>query len=190
MAEQNQQSLKGGSHLSTVQETSNLSHSSSGSLSRNQFGEDSENSSPELAHERISNITIPVTPDIHPATYKTPALQRSNDAESLGYFTQDPNKHSRPSKPSSRPQAFDEARRSSLNDLLKGAMSSEEILRRMSQAVGGRSESISDIKSAAPDLALTGNIISVTFTLPHTFIYHKNGEWVCSTILLSFVWQN
>ncbi len=57
-------------------------------------------------------------------------------------------------------------------------MSGEAVLRRLSQPVTARSESIADIKSAAPDLPLTGNIISVTFTTPHTVKYRNNGEWV------------
>lgn len=137
----------------------------------NPVQEESEDS-PELAHERVSNIQVPVTPDIHRETYKAPAQQASNEAEEPGYFTRDPLNHSNPAQP------LDEAKGSSLSDLIRGAMSGEEVLRRMSQAAAGRRESISDIKSSAPDLALTGNIISATFTTPHTVKYHKNGEWV------------
>ncbi|KAJ8112606.1 hypothetical protein ONZ43_g5357 [Nemania bipapillata] len=179
MAEQKQKPP--GGYLPATHETSNPSSSSSSSLSRDQVEEDREDSSPELAHKRISNITIPVTPGIHRATYETPASRRSSDAESLGYFTRNPHEHDHPPRPLDQPCTPGESRRSSLNNLLKGAMSGEEVLRRMSQAVGGRSESISDIKSAAPDLALTGNIISATFTLPHTLNYHKNGEWELGT---------
>ncbi|KAI1195400.1 trehalose-phosphatase [Nemania serpens] len=136
----------------------------------NPVQEESEDS-PELAHERVSNIQVPVTPDIHRETYKAPAQQASNEAEEPGYFTRDPLNHSNPAQP------LDEAKGSSLSDLIRGAMSGEEVLRRMSQAAAGRRESISDIKSSAPDLALTGNIISATFTTPHTVKYHKNGEW-------------
>ncbi|KAF7560058.1 hypothetical protein G7046_g4096 [Stylonectria norvegica] len=41
-----------------------------------------------------------------------------------------------------------------------------------------RRESLSDIRAANPDLALTGNIISATFNTPHSFKYRKGGEWV------------
>jgi hypothetical protein len=41
-----------------------------------------------------------------------------------------------------------------------------------------RRESLSDIRASNPDLALTGNIISATFTIPHSFAYRKNGSWV------------
>ncbi|KAI1148362.1 trehalose-phosphatase [Nemania diffusa] len=181
MAEQKQQSPSGIGQLNTAHDSSSPSPCTPGSLSRSEILEDIETSSPELAHERISNITIPVTPDIDRTTYQTPALQRTNDAESQGYFTQHPNQNNRASKPNDQLQTPGGTTTSSLNDLLKGAMSGEEVLRRMSQAVRGHSESISDIKSAAPDLALTGNIISATFTLPHTINYHKNGEWELGT---------
>lgn len=40
-----------------------------------------------------------------------------------------------------------------------------------------RRESLSEIRAANPDLALTGNIISATFSTPHTFRYLKGGDW-------------
>ncbi|KAI1121837.1 trehalose-phosphatase [Nemania abortiva] len=181
MAEQKEHSPEGNDHSSIAYETSSSSLSQQAGLAGNQAGEYNESSSPELAHERTSVTQVPVTPDIHQATYRTPAPQQSNDAESPGYFTQHPNKHGRSSKPSQPSQPSAETIGSSLKDLIKGAMSGEEVLRRMSQAAVGRRESISDIKSAAPDLALTGNIISATFTTPHTIKYHKNGEWELGT---------
>ncbi|KAI0099753.1 trehalose-phosphatase [Nemania sp. FL0031] len=180
MAEQEQQSPKGIDHHPAIHEASSASLSPQANLAGNLGDENSRSSSPELAHKRKSNIQIPVTPGIHQATYQTPAPQRPDDAENPGYFTQHPNRHDRPSEPSLSNQPG-ENRKSSVLDLIKGAMSGEEVLRRMSQAAGGRSESISDIKSAAPDLALTGNIISATFTTPHTIKYHKNGEWELGT---------
>lgn len=138
-------------------------------------------SSPNLPpHERSSNINIAVTPDIHQTTYKTPALQRPDNSESLGYFTQNPKKHDRPANPASdTEEALNGREPSSPTDLIRGAMSGEELLRRMSLATTGRHESIADIKSAAPDLALSGNIISATFTTPYTIKHCKSGEWVC-----------
>ncbi|KAH8668701.1 glycosyltransferase family 20 protein [Xylariales sp. PMI_506] len=47
----------------------------------------------------------------------------------------------------------------------------------MSLSSTGRRESISDIKAAVPDLALSGNIISATFTLPYSLKYRSAGEW-------------
>ena len=41
-----------------------------------------------------------------------------------------------------------------------------------------RRESLSDIRAANPDLSLSGNIISATFTPTHAFTYRRGGEWV------------
>jgi trehalose 6-phosphate synthase/phosphatase len=145
--------------------------------------EGESDSSPNLPpHQRTAVTRVPVTPGIHQNTYQTPSLQRSGTIESGGYFTQNPAKHDRTSVSMGAAQTGGDdsaARRSSSpNDLIQGSMSGEEVLRRMSYAATGRKESISDIRSAAPDLALSGNIISATFTTPHTLKYHKNGEWV------------
>lgn len=56
-------------------------------------------------------------------------------------------------------------------------MSHQEVLRRMSLSSKGRRESISDIKAGVPELALSGNIISATFTLPYSVKYRSSGEW-------------
>lgn len=169
MAAQKQQSLS--DRRGARDSAAGISLFAGAAIAVNTVQEDSEDS-PELAHERISNTKVPVTPDIHRETYKAPAPQASNEANENGYFTRDPQNKNHPAQP------LDEAKASSLSDLIRGAMSGEEVLRRMSQAATGRRESISDIKSSAPDLALTGNIISATFTTPHTIKYHKNGEWV------------
>lgn len=41
-----------------------------------------------------------------------------------------------------------------------------------------RRESLSEIRAANPDLSLSGNIISATFTPTHAFSYRKGGQWV------------
>lgn len=41
-----------------------------------------------------------------------------------------------------------------------------------------RRESLSELRAANPDLALSGNIISATFNLPHALAYRKDGDWV------------
>ncbi|KAI1756214.1 trehalose-phosphatase [Xylaria castorea] len=179
MAEQKEQFPKGTGNLAAIHETTSTSVSPGAGFSAKPAEGDSEDSSPDLPpHQRTANTNIPVTPDIHQATYETPALQRSVDRETLGYFTQDPRKHDRPAKPNLQSQAPDATNApSSPTDLIRGAMSGEEVLRRMSQAAVGRNESIADIRSAAPDLGLTGNIISATFTAPHTIKYHNDGKW-------------
>ncbi|KAI1504012.1 glycosyltransferase family 20-domain-containing protein [Biscogniauxia marginata] len=132
-------------------------------------------------HERSYITNVPVTPGIHLSTYNSRSSSDSREVESPGYFTKNPLKHSR--KFSSATQLVESPtqlpateRGSSSTDLTGGQMSGHEVLRRMSLSKGRR-ESISDIKAAAPDLALSGNIISVTFTTPHSLKYHKNGEW-------------
>ncbi|KAI6780695.1 Trehalose-phosphatase-like protein [Emericellopsis cladophorae] len=40
-----------------------------------------------------------------------------------------------------------------------------------------RRESLSEIRAANPDLSLSGNIISATFSAPHSFTYRTGGQW-------------
>ncbi|POR35315.1 Trehalose-phosphatase [Tolypocladium paradoxum] len=40
-----------------------------------------------------------------------------------------------------------------------------------------RRESLTEIRAANPDLALSGNIISATFNIPHALTYHKGADW-------------
>lgn len=131
---------------------------------------DRSNDTPELAHERQANTRIPVTPGINFSTYRaqhSPAI--NDDANTPSYFTRNPAKQDR------RP---DIETAHSTKNLLKGAMTSQEVLRRMSLSLRGRRESLADIKNAAPDLGLSGNVISATFVTPHNITYHKGGEWV------------
>jgi trehalose 6-phosphate synthase/phosphatase len=186
MAEQQQQKQppKWTGHLAPIHEAGTTSLSPAVTLTNQAAEGNSDPGSPNLPpHERSAVTRVPVTPDIRQDTYQTPALQRTQDSESAGYFTLDPRKHDRPAKSSQIGQSagddFGDRRSSSPTNLIRGAMTGEEVLRRMSHAAAGRRESITDIRSAAPDLALTGNIISVTFTTPHTIRYHKNGGWVC-----------
>ncbi len=125
---------------------------------------------PELAHERHANTRIPVTPGINLSTYRaqhSPAV--NDDVHAPSYFTRDPAKQDR---------RLDLETAASTLNLLKGAMTSQEVLRRMSLSLRGRRESLTEIKNAAPDLALSGNVISATFVTPHNIKYHKGGEWV------------
>ncbi|KAI0468199.1 trehalose-phosphatase [Xylaria cf. heliscus] len=179
MTEQKQLPPEGTGHSVVAHNTTSVSLSSRPGLPTNPAGSCSEDSSPNLPpHKRTANINIPVTPDIQQNTYQTPSLQRSAVTESPGYFTRDPRKHDGPARPSLQSQTADEARLpASPTNLIRGAMSGEEVLRRMSQAAVGHNESIDDIRSAAPDLGLTGNIISATFTAPYTVKYYNNGEW-------------
>lgn len=139
------------------------------------FGEKDSRDSPDLPpHERDSVTRVPVTPGIQPSTY----IRSSADSTKPGspsYFTRDPIKQN---NVSNAPRTESPAEISSPASLVKGATSHLEILRRMSVPLRGRRESISEIRAVAPDLALSGNIISATFTTPHSMKYHKSGEWV------------
>ncbi|KAI0206614.1 trehalose-phosphatase [Astrocystis sublimbata] len=171
MAAQNQQSRQGDGGFPVVHEAENTSLSPATAPEGT-----STDYSPDLAHERTANTNVPVTPGIFQSTYQTPALHRSADAESMGYFTQDPKKQDNKRDPRV-PAPGDTREPSSPGDLVRGALSGDEVLRRLSQAASGRRESVADIQSAAPDLALTGNIVSATFTAPHTIKYQSQGEW-------------
>ncbi|KAI0595154.1 glycosyltransferase family 20-domain-containing protein [Biscogniauxia sp. FL1348] len=130
-------------------------------------------------HQRSSITHVPVTPGIHLSTYSSQSSPDSRGYESPSYFTKDPRQHDLASRTlDSSLQLPDTAERtpSSLTDPTTREMAGHDVLRRMSLS-RGRRESISDIKAAAPDLALSGNIISATFTTPHSLKYHKNGEW-------------
>ncbi|KAI0007882.1 glycosyltransferase family 20 protein [Xylariaceae sp. FL0662B] len=135
-------------------------------------------------HERSSVTHVPVTPGIHPSTYKA---QSGSSSDSKGipspsYFIRDPKQQDRSTvshapQVQSPAQVGEPASHSSPTDLVGGAMSHHEVLRRMSLSAKGRRESISEIRAAAPDLALSGNIISATFTMSHHLKYRKGGEW-------------
>ncbi|RYO96168.1 hypothetical protein DL763_003369 [Monosporascus cannonballus] len=145
-------------------------HESAGtSFSPAVLPERGEGETPMLAHERPANTRIPVTPGIALFTYRaqhSPAI--NDDAGAPSYFTRNPTKQER------RPETETSW---STQDLLKGAMTSQEVLRRMSLSIRGRRESLTEIKNAAPDLSLSGNVISATFVTPHHIKYRKGGEW-------------
>lgn len=134
------------------------------------------------AHERQSVTKVPVTPGIQLETYQS-SEDHSKRSTSPGYFTSNPSTYPQhegtiPEKPqlespSQLPDVF-----STTEEDAKGAMSDEDVLRRMSlSSRGRRRESIDDIKDAVPDLGLSGNIISATFTVPHALKYQATGEW-------------
>lgn len=101
-----------------------------------------------------------VTPGIQPSTYQDSSLQLQPDdldnRASPSYFSR-----SDPKIPPRRPLGVD--------GLLQ---------RRVTTTNMGRRESLSEIRASHPDLALSGNIISATFNIPHAFTYRKGGDWV------------
>ncbi|KAI2627857.1 glycosyltransferase family 20 protein [Hypoxylon sp. NC1633] len=138
-------------------------------------GSDSQESPDLPPHQRDSITRVPVTPGINSSTYTARSSTDSSKAGGSGYFTNDPRKQSVGSSSTLRTES--PADISSTSNIVQGATSPHDVLRRMSVSTRGRKESISDIKAAAPDLALSGSIISVTFTTPHALKYHKNGDW-------------
>lgn len=125
-------------------------------------------------HHRLSVIAIPVTPGIDARTYfqeSGPSPQASGS-----YFCFHP-----PKDVAASPDSLDDNTMSSSapqGAADAAAMSGHDILRRMSRSSRGRRESLSDIRAAHPSLTLTGNVISATFSMPHSLKYRKGADWV------------
>ncbi|KAK8050452.1 trehalose-phosphatase [Apiospora phragmitis] len=159
MSEQNPKPLKKG-RLDEVLQTEEVNSPRPALLNR------AESELP--AHERASNTNVPVTPGIHLTTYHDDDEDKDKEDRSTSpsYFTTNP----------ANPQ-------SAGNDVLPGfreratSMSDQDTLRRMSLASKGRRQSITEIKEAVPELALTGNIISAAFNLPYALKYRQSGDW-------------
>lgn len=115
---------------------------------------------------RAAAAAYAATPGIHLETYYSP---NAYEIESGGYFSQKPGTvRGRSSAQAQSPGPTSTTKSTSGADLLK----------RMTIAAMGRRESLSDIRSANPDLTLSGNIISATFNMPHSFNYRKGSDWV------------
>jgi trehalose 6-phosphate synthase/phosphatase len=107
-----------------------------------------------------------VTPGIHPSTYTAQSPPEESSTQS--YFSK-----------SDQPLSTElETSAQSPSQAAAGANSGDEILRRMSLAIMGRRESLSEIRGKNPELSLSGNIISATFNIPHSFKYRKGADWV------------
>ncbi|KAK8096376.1 glycosyltransferase family 20 [Apiospora kogelbergensis] len=101
-----------------------------------------------------------------------------------GYFTSDPAQHdgrdsqtlggSSLESPSELPGA---GVHSSPTQAARSVTSDQEVLQRLSLSSKKQCESISQIQAAVPELALTGNIISATSTLPYAVKYNQSGDW-------------
>lgn len=133
------------------------------------------------AHERESVFNIPVTPGIATRTYSySPGSSRhdSLDAnDSPDYF------HPKLGEEFATSDPFDDNMAANDPEAIAGAsMSGHDILRRMSKSSHGRRESISDMRAAYPSLPLSGNVISATFTIPHSVKYRKGADWVSTPL--------
>lgn len=128
-------------------------------------------------HFRSSIVNVPVTPGIGATTYKSAESSRDNTVNSKvnigepSYFSAQPPKDSVVASPNP------------IDDNMApvtepGSGAGQEILRRMSKSSKDRRESVDDFRSAYPSLALSGNVISATFNMPHSLKYRKGADWV------------
>lgn len=125
-------------------------------------------------HHRLSLIAIPVTPGIEVRTYFQESGRSSQASGSYFHFRP-------PNEVAASPDSLDDNTMSSSSPqgtADAASMSGHDILRRMSRSSRGRRESLSDIRAAYPSLPLTGNVISATFSMPHSLKYRKGADWV------------
>lgn len=141
-------------------------------------------------HLRPSVTRVPVTPGITREAYESEASDKSEGPETGGYFARRAVDHAIASSPA--PGATNLAGQSFQSKIDTGAQQGKDFLRRVSVAAMGDSiappatPSMHDIRASHPDLALTGNIISATFNIPHSLKYRKGADWVCAIFLAIF----
>jgi trehalose 6-phosphate synthase/phosphatase len=152
---------------------------------------------------RPSVIDVPVTPGITREAYEVELSNKSEGAAGTerfeeGYFSRHDVEHALAASPI--PGSTNREGQSFLNKIATGAQEGTDYLRRVSVAAMGESgpnppssgssvpqASMSDIRAISPDLALTGNIISATFNIPHSLTYRKGADWVCACCVYSLV---
>ncbi|KAK4164658.1 putative glycosyltransferase [Cladorrhinum sp. PSN259] len=124
-------------------------------------------------HLRASVTEVPVTPDISQDTYNSGTSDPETAPE--GYFNRAAIDHAIASSPA--PQNTAQEGQSFETKVAVGAQEGKDWLKRLGLAAMGRRESLSDIRAISPDLALSGNIISATFNIPHSLKYRKGADW-------------
>ncbi|KAK3994362.1 putative glycosyltransferase [Cladorrhinum sp. PSN332] len=122
-------------------------------------------------HLRSSVTNVPVTPDISQDTYNTSDPETGPE----GYFSRKAIDHAIASSPA--PDVTLKDGQSFETKVAVGAQEGKDWLKRLGIAAMGRRESLSDIRAISPDLALSGNIISATFNIPHSLKYRKGADW-------------
>ncbi|KAB5513612.1 glycosyltransferase family 20 protein [Coniochaeta sp. 2T2.1] len=115
---------------------------------------------------------VPVTPGINFDTYHHP--HDGDDEEAPGTPKPD---YFAPRQSISGPDLTD----LSPSEVAATAKTTENLLSRMSLAAMGRRQSLSQIRATHPDLALSGNVISATFNIPHSLAYNKGADWDLKT---------
>ncbi|KAK8869240.1 glycosyltransferase family 20 protein [Apiospora arundinis] len=137
-------------------------------------------------HERPSVTKVPVTPGIHLTTYQPPNEEDGTKGRSTtpGYFTANPAQHDGRAS-----QTVDDSPLESSSKLpgarvhspstpaARSVTSGQDVMRRLHLVPKGQCEFISQMQPAVPELALTGNLISATFTLPYALKYNQSGDW-------------
>ncbi|KAJ4381457.1 hypothetical protein N0V85_008658 [Neurospora sp. IMI 360204] len=133
-------------------------------------------------HLRPSVINVPVTPGISREAYEEELTDLPPSPTGAGYFGSRINEHEIAQSPGT--VGLDETG-SVDKQLAVGADAGKDYMRRLSTAVTGTTssqDSLSDIRHKFPNLSLSGNIISATFTIPHLLKYTKGekgtpGSW-------------
>lgn len=138
-------------------------------------------------HLRPSVTRVPVTPGITRETYESESSDKSSGAaateapgrpEGSDYFSRRSVDHALAASP--LPGVTNQEGQSFQNKVDIGAQEGTNFLRRLSAAAIGAApaETMSDIRAMSPELALSGNIISATFNIPHSLKYRKGADWV------------
>ncbi|KAK3385266.1 glycosyltransferase family 20-domain-containing protein [Podospora didyma] len=133
------------------------------------------------AHLRASANVVPVTPGINSEAYDSELSDKLGDAHerpgSPNYFSRKIVDHALAASPP--PADVKPGDESSQDQIAEGEKQSKEFNKRLSAAVMGstRRDSMSDFRAISPDLALSGNIISATFNIPHSLKYRKGADW-------------
>lgn len=130
-------------------------------------------------HKRDTITRVPVTPDFDSHAVTTPALNsymHDGHAERNRPPTEDdPADAISPLDKLAGPVAGILGNSKAGADVLRDALqNSAKTFTRMAI----RRESLTDIRKSSPDLALSGNVISATFNIPHSLDYQKGADWV------------
>lgn len=130
------------------------------------------------AHLRASALQVPVTPGITAATYELEPSETSpggQDRSGQDYFSRKSVDHA--IAPSPPPNTTNREGQSFDNKVATGFHEGSEWIKRLSVAIMSGQESMDELRAISPDLALTGNIISATFNIPHSLKYRKGADW-------------
>ncbi|KAI6374789.1 hypothetical protein MCOR25_003053 [Pyricularia grisea] len=132
---------------------------------------DATSLSPELPPSGLQE-EVPVTPGITTAAYRDFEFDNDESGGGPGYFgRRGQNMMTTPVGKGLEDDGLGPSADSSAPD--------PEVLKRINQfRLGGRKESLTNIRAMNPDLSLSGNIISATFNIPYSLEYRKGADWV------------